>query len=249
MLLTNEVGWIHPLTHPSFEIMKKYQLMIRGNVDDEKLQLLREGQLTIPDNTETREKLPSHQKCFPRCAMSYSDREFLSSMSCLEVVVHDISATFFPDMIAALGAEFVSCKRVEFGPLKMRNLKRGEWRELTSAEIGKLKQFCKKTDSVVSNAVVTTRNTPAMSVSSKASIGQGESRRIFKKESISSTSTSSKSEKPFQKRLRTSANDDDKFPKKSFSSSKPSFSEKRAAKGNFSEKKFESKDKWQNKKR
>jgi len=42
----------------------------------------------------------------------------------------------------------VSTKRTGFGPLKMAGLRRGQWRELTPAEVERLKKSCRKLSGV-----------------------------------------------------------------------------------------------------
>lgn len=43
LLLTNEVGWIHPLTHLSFENFKKYEIVVQGMPTEADLDRLRDG--------------------------------------------------------------------------------------------------------------------------------------------------------------------------------------------------------------
>jgi 16S rRNA U516 pseudouridylate synthase RsuA-like enzyme len=42
-------------------------------------------------------------------------------------------------MIAAVGHQVVHLRRVRFGPIDLGRMKPGEWRELTPAEVEKLK--------------------------------------------------------------------------------------------------------------
>ena len=44
-------------------------------------------------------------------------------------------------MLEAVGHQVVSLKRVEFGPVILGDLPRGQWRRLTEREISKLKQI------------------------------------------------------------------------------------------------------------
>ena len=44
-------------------------------------------------------------------------------------------------MMAAGGHRVMMLRRVRFGPLELGGLRRGEWRELTAEEIGKLREL------------------------------------------------------------------------------------------------------------
>jgi 16S rRNA U516 pseudouridylate synthase RsuA-like enzyme len=48
MLLTNDNGWIHVLTHPAFGHRKKYRVIVEGIPSEQALKQLKEG-LQLPD--------------------------------------------------------------------------------------------------------------------------------------------------------------------------------------------------------
>lgn len=137
LLLTNEVGWIHPLTHPSYSIPKQYELVVKGLPDDKKLLAISEGKV-----------IPGTDIQFPKCNILVKDVDYTAGLTLLEVTVVEASPTVLGEMVEALDCELVGTKRIAFGPLRMRSLKKGEWRELMPAEITKLKQACKLSEKI-----------------------------------------------------------------------------------------------------
>ncbi|MGC9362131.1 MAG: pseudouridine synthase, partial [Candidatus Syntrophosphaera sp.] len=47
-------------------------------------------------------------------------------------------------MVEAVGARVVRLKRLQFGPLRLKDLPSGRWRPLTQAEVRALKHFAEK---------------------------------------------------------------------------------------------------------
>lgn len=133
MLLTNEVGWIHPLTHPSYSNRKKYELVVKGLLTEDELKELRRG-LAIPSSTETLPVLDDLQ------IVDYDEG---NELTMLKVTVDETSSTMLETMFGIIGSEIVSSKCLEFNGVGLRGLKKGEWKELTAIEITKVKTFCK----------------------------------------------------------------------------------------------------------
>ena len=59
----------------------------------------------------------------------------------LLVSIHEGRNRQVRKMLEAVGHQVVSLKRVEFGPVILGDLPRGQWRRLTEREISKLKQI------------------------------------------------------------------------------------------------------------
>jgi 23S rRNA pseudouridine2605 synthase len=134
LLLTNEVGWIHPLTHPSFPSWQRFEMTLRGRVDRHALEQLVAGKLVNP---ETKER-------FPRVDAFLLDKERNRNIFIVEFLLQNLSPAILLEIIPHLNCELIGSKRTEFGPLKMKTLKKGDWRELTVKEITTLKEFCQK---------------------------------------------------------------------------------------------------------
>lgn len=144
LLLTNEVGWIHPLTHPSYSISKRYELVVEGFVSDAAIKAANEGSV-----------FPLTNRQFPRCTLEVLDVDKVNRLTLLEFQANDYTSTLIEELIESMQCKLVSSRRTGFGPLRLKGLKKGEWRELSPAEIVKLKAACKKLpNSVIETAKI-----------------------------------------------------------------------------------------------
>lgn len=131
MVLTNDVGWIHHLTHPAYPHNNRYEVLVEGLPDEEKLDILREGVLLAGDKV----------RCTPS-AVNVVDFDRKSQMSMLNILVDERRAMQLERMLEHIGCKVVSMKRLEFCGLRLKGLKKGAWRELTPTEVSSLKLNC-----------------------------------------------------------------------------------------------------------
>jgi 23S rRNA pseudouridine2605 synthase len=132
MLLTNEVGWIHPLTHHSFRNYQRFEVVVRGKFILSRLKELAEGNLINPIT----------DSALPPLEVYLLERNAKDSTSLLDFAFENQPSSLIFDVIDALKCEFVSSRRTEFATLKLKGLKKGDWKELNSKEINRLKDFC-----------------------------------------------------------------------------------------------------------
>ena len=132
-LLTNEVGWIHMLTHPAFPSYQRFEVVVKGPVDRNALILLSYGKLIDPRTN----------RAFPAIPVDIIEVQ-PGKLITLDCVLDNIPAAIIFDIIPVLKCQFVSSRRTEFGPIRLKSLKRGDWRELTLKEVTLLKEFCDK---------------------------------------------------------------------------------------------------------
>ena len=124
LILTNDGDLTHRVTHPSFEIEKEYIATIRGVLSEADLAKLRtgvyiDGKKTHPAETEV---------------MMSGKRK-----SEIRMVIHEGRNRQVRKMVQAVGHEVMMLRRIQFGPLKLGDLKRGMWRLLTAEEVEALK--------------------------------------------------------------------------------------------------------------
>ena len=131
IILTNENGWIHPLTHPSFRHSMRYEVVVQGMPNEDMVNELCAGLL-----------LPGETVKMQPCKMSVIDADRASGLTLLDVALDESKPQQIQLMMEHLQCPVVSMKRTEFGPLKLGSLRRGQWREMTAAEITKLKLSC-----------------------------------------------------------------------------------------------------------
>ena len=124
LLMTNDGEMTNRITHPSGEINKIYTVTIKGNVSNEALDRMR----------ATREL----------------DGEKIAPVGVELVTRNDISSTVkftlsegknreIRRICESVGLNISKLKRVALGPLRLGNMKSGEYRELTSTELRALK--------------------------------------------------------------------------------------------------------------
>ncbi len=126
LLLTNDGELINRLTHPSFKVEKVYKAVVSPPLSRKSIQMLRAG---VP--IQGGESLP---------AGVYVKEEKERSMV-LKLVIREGRKRQIRQMIEAVGSRVMNLKRLQFGPLLLKNLPLGHWRPLTPSEIKSLKSI------------------------------------------------------------------------------------------------------------
>lgn len=124
LLLTNDGDLAYKLTHPKYEVDKKYIARVEGIPCESKLEQFRTG-LEIEDYVTSKAKVRIVNK-----SKKNSD---------LEVIIHEGRNRQVRKMCAKIGHPVLKLKRIEMGEVKLGNLKEGRWRHLTSKEVTALK--------------------------------------------------------------------------------------------------------------
>ncbi|WP_419850846.1 pseudouridine synthase [Candidatus Poriferisocius sp.] len=121
LLLTNDGGLTHRLTHPSFGIDKEYLAHVEGQPRRGALRQLRDG-VELEDGTAQ--------------AVAVS----LPEPSVIRIVVHEGRNRLVRRMCEAIGHPVIRLVRTRIGPLADRKLSPGEWRELSRSEVRELER-------------------------------------------------------------------------------------------------------------
>jgi 23S rRNA pseudouridine2605 synthase len=124
ILLTNDGELTEYLTHPRYESEKEYRVLVRGEVDEERLNAWRrgvvlEGQRTAPAQVRR--------------------EEATSAGTWLRVIMHEGRKHQIRDIGALLGLPVRRLVRVRMGALRLGNLPPGDWRELKPGEVEDLR--------------------------------------------------------------------------------------------------------------
>jgi 23S rRNA pseudouridine2605 synthase len=133
MLLTNEIGWIHPLTHPSYSHSSRYEVVITGFPTEAQLEMLRKGVTLEGDRSPC-----------PGCSIAVIDIDNRAKLCLLDVQLDETTPSQLERMMEFIDHPVVSLKRLEFCNVKLKALRRGQWRELSKAEVDALKSSCQK---------------------------------------------------------------------------------------------------------
>ncbi len=124
LLLTNDGELTYRLTHPRFEIRKRYRVLCEGKfLDKEKSVLERgmfiEGKKTAPAKIEVARADEKKTELF--------------------IEIHEGRKRQIRDMFLFLGHPIKSLERVSYEFLKLGNIRPGDFRHLTSEEVRRLK--------------------------------------------------------------------------------------------------------------
>ena len=125
LLLTNDGEMMNRLLHPSREIDKTYLVKASNEVTDAEIVRLRRGVFVEGKLTS-----PAKVRLIRREAFSTT----------LLISIHEGRNRQVRKMIAEVGHQVVSLRRVGFGPIMLGDLPTGRWRHLNAAEIEKLQK-------------------------------------------------------------------------------------------------------------
>lgn len=124
LLLTNDGDLTKHMLHPSQEVEKVYLARVSNQVTPEEAKRLERGVL-VDGRPTSRAK-----------ARILSVQPLYTEMM---ITIHEGRNRQVRKMVEAIGHNVVLLRRVRFGPLKLNDLPRGMWRELTADEIKALK--------------------------------------------------------------------------------------------------------------
>lgn len=124
LLLTNDGELTQNLLHPSREVDKVYLAKVSNKLSLESVRKLRAGVMVGDHMTSPAKVRIIREEAFATVAL---------------VSIHEGRNRQVRQMFQAVGHQVVLLRRVQFGPLQLGDLQRGQWRHLTQAELDKLK--------------------------------------------------------------------------------------------------------------
>lgn len=130
MLITNDGNAVFVLTHPRFEVKKRYEVEIDRPLTPKEVSALQQG---VGDY--------KFAEIHSRKALQY------------EVVLQEGKKREIREAFKLLGIRVESLKRTALGPLIARNCKEGEARELTKQELDELQLFIERASYSVNKKV------------------------------------------------------------------------------------------------
>ena len=126
LLLTNDGDLAARLTHPRHGVERTYEARVAGMPDGDALDRLRRG---IP--------LDGHRTLPAKVVLVHEKRRDGNGL--LRITIREGRNRQVRRMCEAVGHPVKTLRRIRFGPLEGRGLGVGQWRELTPAEVEKLK--------------------------------------------------------------------------------------------------------------
>lgn len=123
IILTNDGDFANKVAHPKFHMEKEYRVTIEGEIKESELAVMRKGVVIDGD------RLPS-----AKIQKLDSDEKYTK----LSVIIDEGQNRQIRRMFEAIGKDIRLLKRVRIGDVKLGGLKRGEYKDLTEAELNSL---------------------------------------------------------------------------------------------------------------
>ncbi len=136
LLLTNDSQLANLLTHPSHGVSKIYEVTVRGRVEEETLERLRKG--VFLDDAHSRHGKGGRPKRarIESLERIRSDRD----RTRLRITLAEGRNRQVRRMLAAVGHPVKRLRRVSVGPLELKGLRPGQWRDLLPRELAGLRR-------------------------------------------------------------------------------------------------------------
>ncbi|MCC7388863.1 MAG: rRNA pseudouridine synthase [Phycisphaerales bacterium] len=134
VLLTNDGDLANKLTHPRFGVEKSYQALVKGYLEEEALEKLEKG-IYLAERREGR-AVGAVWTGHVKLAILRRDGEG----TILEITLKEGRNRQVRPMLAGAGCRVKKLERVAMGPLKLKGLALGEWRELSLVEVQQLRR-------------------------------------------------------------------------------------------------------------
>ena len=125
LILTNDGDFVYKVTHPKHEITKTYTVTVRGIIENEAVEKLKNG--VEIEEYKTR---PAKVKILK------TDEE--KNISRLEITIHEGKNRQVRKMCEAVGSKVVALHRSKIGDIGVKDLKLGTWRYLKDFEVKKI---------------------------------------------------------------------------------------------------------------
>ena len=137
LLLTDDGALIQTLTAPQSHIEKTYWILVEGDPTQDKLTQLEEG-IHLKDYTS----LPAKARLVPTPDLPPRPKPVTphGPTAWIEIKLREGKKRQIRHMTAAVGLFTLRLVRVAIGSIRIRDLKVGEWRELTLKELKLLKE-------------------------------------------------------------------------------------------------------------
>jgi len=138
LLLSNDGDLIHRLTAPDHKVAKTYLVQVEGEITDEALAALERG-------VEFKGQMTRRSQAMRVPEPSLPDREKAVTphgpTSWIRLVLREGRKRQIRHMTAAVGFPTLRLVRISIGNISLEGLTPGQWRDVTAAELGRLKDL------------------------------------------------------------------------------------------------------------
>jgi pseudouridine synthase len=137
LLLTNDGDLTYLLSHPKFSISRTYFVKVRGIPEEERLTRLKRGVMLEDGKVK---------------AVSIQILRQKEKNSWIQVVVTEGRNRLVKRMFSSIGYPVLKLKRVGFGPIRLGDLRIGQFRYLTHEEVKNLRKISSDGRSLMANS-------------------------------------------------------------------------------------------------
>tara|TARA_R110000737_G_scaffold2923_1_gene8229 strand:+ start:65738 stop:66796 length:1059 start_codon:yes stop_codon:yes gene_type:complete len=134
ILLTNDGEMANRLTHPRYGVPKTYRVTVKGKLDEEAIQELERG-IFLAQRSEGQTH-GAKRTAHVEIKLIAQDRD----STVMELTLREGRNRQVRRMLAAVGFPVRKLERIGMGPVELKGVARGAWRELTRDEIKALKK-------------------------------------------------------------------------------------------------------------
>lgn len=138
IILTNDGPLANQLTHPSFGVHKTYRATVKGRVEDEQLRKLTRG-VVITDRREG-QTTGASRTAPVLIHVAFRDND----KTILDITLREGRNRQIRRMFALIGHPVKKLMRTAMGPLALKGIANGEWRELSASELAALRRAADK---------------------------------------------------------------------------------------------------------
>jgi 23S rRNA pseudouridine2605 synthase len=134
LLITNDGDLANKLTHPKFGVPKTYRVVVKGRIEENAVAELERGIFLADRKAGQTDGASRTAKVEVRIVTLERDR------TTLELTLREGRNRQVRRLLAAVGFPVKSLERIGMGPVRLKGVARGQWRELDVREVGSLKR-------------------------------------------------------------------------------------------------------------
>jgi 23S rRNA pseudouridine2605 synthase len=173
ILLTNDGEMANRLTHPRYGVPKTYRVTVKGSLDENAAEELERGIYLA--QRKSGETVGAGRTAHIELEVIARDK----NKTVVELTLREGRNRQVRRMLAAVGYPVIKLERVGMGPVELKGLARGQWRELTRHEIQDLKRAAASTGgSTAKKQGSSASKTPKAPYVSPAAAAQGPAAKI-----------------------------------------------------------------------
>jgi 23S rRNA pseudouridine2605 synthase len=134
LLLTNDNILANELTHPKHKVSKTYEVSVRGKINEETLAKLQKGIYLADAHTKHDAQKRGQRATIKEIEVVRHDRD----RTLLKITLTEGRNRQIRRMLAIVGHPVKRLRRTHIGPLALKGLRPGQWRDLTLKEFNAL---------------------------------------------------------------------------------------------------------------